>query len=436
MNPDTPQGSQLSRTRKLLLLGAVGLVALCSIDTLFRVYLILTGGEWSPAQIRDTIRQIESAVGDLLPMPEAKKDEQTSSGGGTVLHPFTGFEIQGSLLQLEAERLRTGSKQDQETYDIAVLGGSVAGRFATLCADRFKEVLLQDPRFAGREIRLVEFARGGFKQPQQAAQFGYIISAGVRPDAVINIDGFNEAALGLNNFEHSVFPLYPSWSHWLFVTRSGSLSREQTQKLYFVLKVREKISETSELSRLLHLDWSAALGNLALARIRRYQRHYSMGYDQYFQSIGGSQEEATDDGVRGPRFGRETDIEQALDFVTESWVAASRSIDATCRLYSIPYLHVLQPTLHDEGAKPITDEERKKSIGAESWIKGAWLGYPKFRAAAPRLLEAGVHFHDSSRLFVDVSEPIYFDVCHFDGIGLELFAEDVARAFLEALPQE
>src|SRR5262249_24504500 len=44
----------------------------------------------------------------------------------------------------------------------------------------------------GRHVRVLNFASGGYKQPQQILVLAYYLSIGQPFDAIVNIDGYNE----------------------------------------------------------------------------------------------------------------------------------------------------------------------------------------------------------------------------------------------------
>jgi hypothetical protein len=100
---------------------------------------------------------------------------------------------------------------------VAFFGGSVAGGIALAAQENDKlAALLRDaPRFQGRKIRVLNFAVGGHKQPQQLMILAYYLSLGQAFDAVINIDGFNEIVFGPANAEKGVAVGYPNPYQWL-----------------------------------------------------------------------------------------------------------------------------------------------------------------------------------------------------------------------------
>jgi lysophospholipase L1-like esterase len=109
-------------------------------------------------------------------------------------------------------------------------------------------------------------------------------------------------------------------------------------------------------------------------------------------------------------------------------------LDSICRGRSIPFLHVLQPTLHDPGSKVATAEEIEKGTLHPRWHEGVVLGYPMLRQAGAELAREGVPFLDLSMLFSDRTDTIYFDGCHFGQKGNELLARRIAAAILETYP--
>jgi hypothetical protein len=137
--------------------------------------------------------------------------------------------------------------------------------------------------------------------------------------------------------------------------------------------------------------------------------------------------------IVGPTFDAGDDA--VLETCARMWVQSSIAMNAVCRAQGIRYVHFLQPTLHDEGAKPVTDEERQKGAEPQIWARGAKLGYPKLRAASIDLEGAGVQFVDLSQAFANERESLYYDVCHFTPAGYEILVGTVADA-LRHVPSE
>ena len=114
----------------------------------------------------------------------------------------------------------------------------------------------------------------------------------------------------------------------------------------------------------------------------------------------------------------------------DCWYESARLMHALCRARGVRYLHFLQPTLFDEGSKPISAEERAKCVGPRGIDPRIKAGYDLLRERGRRLQEEGVEFHDTSGLFVGVEETLYFDRAHFGRRGNELLGGRIAAALL------
>jgi hypothetical protein len=90
--------------------------------------------------------------------------------------------------------------------------------------------------------------------------------------------------------------------------------------------------------------------------------------------------------VLGPDF--DPDPDKLIQLCVDAWFESSLSLDAMCRARDIPYLHVLQPTLYDDGAKPMSDDEKAMPLPAPEWIEGVRRGYPALRARGNELAGA------------------------------------------------
>ena len=129
------------------------------------------------------------------------------------------------------------------------------------------------------------------------------------------------------------------------------------------------------------------------------------------------------------------DDSKILDLCTTSWVECSVSLHAICKARGIAYLHALQPTLWDPGAKPITGKESTYE-GADIWRRGVELGYPKLRAAIPNLTSEGVAVLDLSMAFAEVNRELYFDPCHFIPEGSLMLVGRIADSILGLLAEQ
>jgi hypothetical protein len=97
-------------------------------------------------------------------------------------------------------------------FVVGVLGGSVAHWFGLQETPRLCTHLSRS-RAGSREVAVLNLASAGHKQPQALLALNYFLAAGQRFDALVLLDGFNEAALSHRNWEHGFEPLAPSITH-------------------------------------------------------------------------------------------------------------------------------------------------------------------------------------------------------------------------------
>jgi hypothetical protein len=135
--------------------------------------------------------------------------------------------------------------------------------------------------------------------------------------------------------------------------------------------------------------------------------------------------------IDGPDF--DHDPKAVMELSVRCWLECSNSMHELCAARGIRYVHVLQPTLYDTGAKPITPEEEALTLPSEFWLVGPRDGYPLLRGRIDELRAGGVRFLDQSRVFADVTETLYSDTCHLNPRGEELWVERMLPDLREAL---
>jgi len=405
-------------TRLVLVLGGVVLA-----EAALRAGLALAGHPYDAAAARQSAR-------DLVPsgMQLASSDEPR--GEELFLHPFQGYESDQELARTRSllHYMEARDPSAQAPYTILIVGGSVAMFFGARVnggTESLEAVLRQDARFAGKEIVFVGQGRSAFKQPQQLFLTASLFQRGFRPDAVIDIDGFNEVALGLHNLDFGADPLFPAFQFWgpLVAGRGSDVAGIELASA--VLEQQREHLTLVRWSERLGLFHSAISGLCVRELARSRRSAWELALRAYLQH------EAADlDPRLLGRLEPPPDADAALTAIVDHWVESSRSLHALCAERGIRYLHVLQPTLLDEGSKPLTDVERSHLDVPESVARGVRLGYPRLREAGERLRELGVPFVDASDVFLHEEQTIYFDACHFRRPGCALLGERIGRAFL------
>ena len=403
------------------------LVSLPLAEVGHRVVSALAGTPFDADSVRAELQRL--AHPDARFVPHEGQDEASKQ---YMLHPFTGAE-RGHDLGGVLAHFRSGPPASE--FSIAVLGGSVAASWANTQAEDFAALLEADPRFDGRQVRLLNFAHPAYKQPQQLMRVAYLYSLGYRPDAVLNLDGFNEVALTAQDRVREVHPVYPSYTVWGNVLRQLDRLGPEEQLLHargLVLQAQiEAAAVEAEDDPWL---WSSLRGRLVLSRARRLAQQRA-ALQAVLVELDSEEREMSENAKRevtGPPFPEDNAL--ILRMAVENWAQSSISIAALCRARGTHYLHALQPTLHDEGAKPFAPEEQQLGPAPGGWIEGAQAGYPALRARGAELAARGLPFHDASRIFEHVQEPLYYDHCHIVLAGEQRLTQDLARAFLASLP--
>jgi len=435
MSAEAPQAPRPRRWRRILLAQVVvALSGLVALELLARGYLWLRHEPYRSGETLAEVRQLLDANRSFVPgpagaEPPAKVQDLHEQ---VVLHPYLGFEMdnRGSFVEDEYQRLRSGESADE--FQIFLVGGSVAALFGQheLGRNTLRDSLAADPRFAGRKLRVLNFGRGAFKEPQQINFVVYLLALGFKPGAVINIDGFNEVALGHNNISFGLHPAFPAAAQWANLSMGGTSSRAAIDILCEIRAAQVALEDWGERFESWHFEWSCLLGKTALQRMHRLRRSALERSAAYAQLLAAEERDAR---KRGPALSGGSAA--AVSASVECWKESSRSLADICRARGIVYLQVLQPTQLDQGSKPQTATELKRSDCDPTWVTGVQLGYPLLRAAGEELRAAGVEFVDATRLFAEHSEDIYYDCCHFGHRGNDILARKIAEELLTRWPR-
>jgi len=412
--------------RLAIALGAA-LVGLLLAEGGLRAVQALRGRPYSADAARGEVRGLVSLMTQALPDRAADLNATTSEQH--LLQPFIGVDQALSLAEMESQQWAFRTPREPRPFVVLILGGSVAAQTAGHSQVAIADRLRADPRLAGREPVLLCQARGALKQPQQATQLAALYALGWRPDVVVNIDGFNELALARDNAARDVHPAWPSYWAWALLAKPrADMSDEWRLAGRVVALADEGAALGRELVDSACLS-SALYGELALRRLRSIQHRWAAAQHDYQRFL--TRDRAHDSSMGPPVHAR---APAAAERAVEIWRESSVTLHGMAAAHGALYVHILQPTLHDRGSKPLTEEELASSAGPPGW--DAWVeeGYPRLRAAGAELVARGVRFVDLSQVFRDFAPTTYFDGCHFAGAGMQLFGRHVAQAILDALP--
>ncbi len=402
--------------RALLALTALA-VSLLSAEVGWRLYRRAGGAPYDAAAVRERLRGFADQATTNLPVPGVAEGEEAGEWR-TGLHPFLAFDALRSLEQVRADELYFRTPAAERSFDVVVLGGSVAASYGFQAGPVFARLLERAPGLEGRPVRVLTYARAAHKQPQQAIALTWLLSLGIRPDLVLNLDGFNEVAQSNVNAALDTNPAYPSIAQWSpFVGGVGG--PEEVDLLLDVRATQNAAGASARRWADSPLVASAVGGELALRLVGRARARMVRAQKRYVSSRGRSPF------LRGPEFdaGRDAVLARGV----RTWVEGSRALRALCDANGVLYLHALQPTLHD-GVKAPTDEERASGTASGEWMEAVEHGYPLLRAAGAELAGEGVAFVDLTDVYAEEAGTIYVDACHVNERGNALMARRLARA--------
>ncbi len=355
--------------------------------------------------------QVHPYVGYVETPPKAVGGDSNGRSRAYDVTPY-GYADTGSPLQTRAPN----------RVIIAVTGGSVAWSFHMHGTARLKSLLQNDPALAGKDIVFVNLAVSGYKQPQQLMTLNYMLVLGAHFDIVINIDGFNEAALyEAENADLHVFPAFPrSWQ--TRVQFDGArISRYRGLVEYHA-------QNRADLARgFSRLPWRySPLCNLVwwIADCRSEIKIHDIG-GEYRNSAS-----ASDYVVEGPgwKFATSEDLHRHLAAL---WKNSSIQLDRLCTGNGIRYYHFLQPNLLIPGSKPLTPTEQHMADHRDNMYRPGVKGvYPLMIEEGHALKAGGERFTDLTQMFASHPEAVFRDLCHLNQVGNDLLANRIAEAIV------
>jgi hypothetical protein len=307
-------------------------------------------------------------------------------------------------------------------YVIGIFGGSVAHWFATQASGKFI-TLLNDNNFSnGKEIIILNFAAGGYKQPQQLIALNYFMALGQHFDLVINIDGFNEIALSALNIQNDIAFEMPSYQHMSAlkgVVDSRSLTNKKLVSMSRIVDAKEKLSVYSSNIQSATFATSYLLYDLLT-------RYYKSQYEQeksFFDKIPNNQDSVSNFHINSSE-SKKLNYAQMIDL----WFNSSLQMYYVLKEKQIPYLHVLQPNQYYSRKKFSKNESLIALVGDSVYKNYATEGYPFLAEKGKEFNQLGVNFFDATNVFDMVEDIIYSDnCCHYNQKGNEVLAEAIYK---------
>ena len=372
---------------------------------------------------------------------------------GDALHPYFGpthrpglpFDIPPALQNpAHAQRpsARTNnfgfvSRQDypvrranDRQFFVGLFGGSVGLWFCEVGAEPFFDRLRRSPALAGREIVPVCLAHEGYKQPQQLLALTYFLSIGQPFDLVVNIDGFNEVALGAMNDQRGYDFTMPSVSHLEPMMNLIDRATLTPGKAAVLAEITEARQSVDRWARRTNAARSAAVYVVADRLHGLADTRYRAARVRFDQLPSQAAERSL---IRITPKTAQRQGEAFFAEVARQWAEASGEMQTLLAARGIPYVHLLQPNQY-ASTRTFSQAERQVAFfDASPFKSGAAQGYPHLLGEpARRILAArGVRFVDATGAFDRTAGQVYWDnCCHYTRLGNEVLAGVVADAVM------
>jgi hypothetical protein len=329
-----------------------------------------------------------------------------------------GDEIPPDYLYWRANNYGFVSDRDYPTADVSnndfvvgVFGSSVAQNLAFRARDAIVRALRQNPALADRNIVVLNFTQGGFKQPQQLLVLNYFVALGQRFDLIINMDGVTGAYIGWENVtKHGIDPLMPT-ARYVFGLQNFLVNIAAAHDAEIA---RERIARIDRLMQRAR----SAMAYYALMAVRS-------GIEQRQAQI------FSDEGRAEPRRtymiqlneAHSSDFASHVDRIADVWARSSLAMASIARQIGAAYIHILEPNQY-LGRKPLSPVERQRLAAATEPMTE--IVPPMYAAlfAASKRLAGHVHFLDATGAFEGHDETLYIDhCCHFNRRGYDLLVD-------------
>ncbi|MEM9778161.1 MAG: hypothetical protein AAF902_26530 [Chloroflexota bacterium] len=322
------------------------------------------------------------------------------------------------------------TKNDPNQFIIGVFGGSVSTRLTLQVDKNLAEFLKEDPYFQNKEIVLLSFGNGGYKQPQQLQILSYFLSIGQEFDMVINIDGFNEIALSNINAQRNIDPSMPNAQRIIpllnlineealsfeFLTALAEVERHNQQVLD--LQIRKRNATFAFQWAILNSLESRSMQKFQMAQFE-FDKLGSLESDQVLVNI--------------QPFQNDQGENELLQKITENWANSSILMLNMLEAQNIPYYHFLQPNQYHATNRVFSEDELEIAINDDSPYKNSIeIGYPYLLEADERLLTANINYYDASALFDSEEKIVYLDsCCHYNQRGNIILARFIAESIID-----
>ncbi|MBW3586063.1 MAG: hypothetical protein KY448_09510 [Cyanobacteria bacterium 0813] len=363
------------------------------------------------------------------------------------LHPFFGYVMKPGAFTNEKLKLKVNKhgffslyeypfvKTNKKQFIIGVFGGSVANNLAV---EEYKNQILSKklqiyPEFADREIVVLNFGNGGYKQPQQLLILNYFLALGQELDLVINIDGFNEVALSNLNNKAEVEIGMPSVQHIQPLTglANNNLPPEAMSSIVEINETKKQLKAGIDKLQTCQLALCHAVTSL---QVKQLVNNYQQAVVKYDSQVKQSNSDTANSSiVYIPKADSVLQDAAAFEKMASMWYKSSIGMNQILSSRKIKYFHFIQPNQYYPTKRAFTAKEKEIAINKESpYIEGVKKGYPVLLSKVDDLQKARVNVFNAVNILDNTKETVYKDACcHYNSLGEQVLANYVSRSIIK-----
>ncbi len=364
------------------------------------------------------------------------------------LHPFFGYVLKQGAFTNEKLKLKVNKhgffslyeypfiKSNKKQFIVGVFGGSVANNFAVdeYINQRLSKKLQSYPEFADREIVILNFGNGGYKQPQQLLILNYFLALGQELDLVINIDGFNEVALSNLNNKAQIELGMPSVQHIQPLTSLASnVSPEVMSAIVQINDNKKQLKAGIDKLQTCQIALCHAVTSL---RVKQLVSDYQQAIVKYDAQVKNSNSDTANSGiVYIPKADSVLPDSAAFEKMASMWYESSIGMNQILSSRNIKYFHFIQPNQYYPTKRAFTAKEKEIAISKDSpYIEGVTKGYPVLLSKVDDLQKARVNVFSAVNILDNTKETVYKDACcHYNSVGEEVLANYVSSSIIKVV---
>ncbi len=364
------------------------------------------------------------------------------------LHPFFGYVLKQGAFTNERLKLKVNKhgffslyeypfvKTNKKQFIVGVFGGSVANNFALdeYINQRLSKKLKSYPEFADREIVVLNFGNGGYKQPQQLLILNYFLALGQELDLVINIDGFNEVALSNLNNKAQIEVGMPSVQHIQPLT--GLASNVSPEVMSAIVQINDNKKQLKTGIDKLQTCQLALCHAVTSLKVKQLVNNYQQAIVKYDAQVKISNADTANSSiVYIPKAESVLPDRAAFDKMASLWYQSSIGINQILSSRNIPYFHFIQPNQYYPTKRAFTPKEKEIAINKESpYIEGVKKGYPVLLSKIDDLQKARVNVFSAVNIFDNTKETVYKDACcHYNAVGEEVLENYISSSIIKVV---